>query len=198
MDLQWWNCKYRSNRKHSTVWLQVLTNLTTAWTTQCVKALTHPQWVLLVSFWAGASGFSGLFWVWEVVCGHVTEGRRSPDDTRCVCGALPGDSCTPEFRLSARPGSLTVHLSGNHSLAVEHADHAKHRVYYGKEGEPLEVRNPVHVCCRWSETRSQLQLFSVIYTIFIWSSSVYCFYLFLVFIINLSAWVTLWRKGLYK
>ncbi|XP_076602894.1 interferon gamma receptor 2 isoform X2 [Chaetodon auriga] len=49
-----------------------------------------------------------------------------------------GDSCTPEFRLTAQPGSLTVHLSRNHSLAEEHADHAKHRVYYGREGEPLE------------------------------------------------------------
>ncbi|NP_001347695.1 interferon gamma receptor 2 precursor [Takifugu rubripes] len=49
-----------------------------------------------------------------------------------------GDPCTPEVRLSARPGSLTVHLPGNHSLALEHAAHAKHRVFYGKEGELLK------------------------------------------------------------
>uniref|UniRef100_A0A3Q3XAD0 Fibronectin type-III domain-containing protein n=1 Tax=Mola mola TaxID=94237 RepID=A0A3Q3XAD0_MOLML len=49
-----------------------------------------------------------------------------------------GDSCSPEVRLSARPGSLTVHLTGDHSLAVENAAHAKHRVCWGKEGEPLK------------------------------------------------------------
>ncbi|XP_068602122.1 uncharacterized protein [Brachionichthys hirsutus] len=48
-----------------------------------------------------------------------------------------GGGCTPEVSLTARPGYLTVHLSRNHSLAREHADHAKHRVYYGREGEPL-------------------------------------------------------------
>ncbi|XP_034041884.1 interferon gamma receptor 2 [Thalassophryne amazonica] len=49
-----------------------------------------------------------------------------------------GDSCSPEFSLTARPGALTVHLSRNHSLALEHADHAQHRVYYGKEGQQLK------------------------------------------------------------
>ncbi|XP_070832256.1 interferon gamma receptor 2 [Chaetodon trifascialis] len=49
-----------------------------------------------------------------------------------------GDLCTPEFNLTARPGSLTVHLSKNHRLAEEHADNAKHRVFYGREGELLE------------------------------------------------------------
>ncbi|TDH07149.1 hypothetical protein EPR50_G00121780 [Perca flavescens] len=48
-----------------------------------------------------------------------------------------GDSCTPYFSLMPGPGSLTVHLSRNHSLARDYADHAKHRVYYGKEGESL-------------------------------------------------------------
>ncbi len=28
-------------------------------------------------------------------------------------------------------------------MALEYGDHAKHRVYYGKEGEPLQVRNLV-------------------------------------------------------
>ncbi|XP_040004408.1 interferon gamma receptor 2 [Xiphias gladius] len=46
-----------------------------------------------------------------------------------------GSLCTPEVSLTARPGSLTVYLSRNHGLAVEHEDHVKHRVYYGKEGE---------------------------------------------------------------
>lgn len=58
-----------------------------------------------------------------------------------ICSALPGDSCTPDFSLTAGPGSLTVHLSRNHGLPLEQADHARHRVYYGKEGEPLEVRD---------------------------------------------------------
>ncbi|XP_068185276.1 uncharacterized protein [Antennarius striatus] len=50
-----------------------------------------------------------------------------------------GDRCTPDVSLTARPGYLTVHLSSNHSLAQEYADHAKHRVYYGREGEPLRM-----------------------------------------------------------
>uniref|UniRef100_A0A8D3B2Z1 Fibronectin type-III domain-containing protein n=1 Tax=Scophthalmus maximus TaxID=52904 RepID=A0A8D3B2Z1_SCOMX len=50
-----------------------------------------------------------------------------------------GDSCTPEVRLTARPGSLTVYLSENHSMFVEHGDNAQHRVYYGKEGESLQM-----------------------------------------------------------
>ncbi|XP_044071627.1 interferon gamma receptor 2 [Siniperca chuatsi] len=49
-----------------------------------------------------------------------------------------GGSCTPEVSLTARPGSLTVYLSRNHSLALEHGGHAMYRVYYGKKGEPLQ------------------------------------------------------------
>lgn len=49
-----------------------------------------------------------------------------------------GDTCTPDISLTALPGSLTVHLSRNHSLADEYADNARHRIYFGKEGEPLE------------------------------------------------------------
>lgn len=48
-----------------------------------------------------------------------------------------GDSCSPEVSLTPWPGSLTVHLSRNHSMALEHGGHVKHRVYYGKEGESL-------------------------------------------------------------
>ncbi|XP_078119152.1 interferon gamma receptor 2 isoform X2 [Sander vitreus] len=48
-----------------------------------------------------------------------------------------GDSCTPDFSLMPGPVSLTVYLSRNHSLAQEYGGHAKYRVYYGKEGEPL-------------------------------------------------------------
>lgn len=48
-----------------------------------------------------------------------------------------GSVCTPEIRLSAQPGSLTVHLMKNHSLAAYHGDHAKHRVFYAREGEPF-------------------------------------------------------------
>ncbi|KAI3356621.1 hypothetical protein L3Q82_017833, partial [Scortum barcoo] len=57
-----------------------------------------------------------------------------------ACGRH-GDSCTPEVSLTARSGTLTVRLSRNHSMALEYGDHAKHRVYYGKEGEPLQVRD---------------------------------------------------------
>ncbi|XP_060944234.1 uncharacterized protein LOC133021412 isoform X2 [Limanda limanda] len=49
-----------------------------------------------------------------------------------------GDSCSPEVRLVARPGSLTVNLSGNHSMVWDYADHVIHKVYYGKEGESLQ------------------------------------------------------------
>lgn len=35
---------------------------------------------------------------------------------------------------------MTIHLSRNHSLAAEYADHAKHMIYFGREGQPLEVR----------------------------------------------------------
>lgn len=39
-------------------------------------------------------------------------------------------------------------LRSNHSLAKEHGGHAVHRVYYGKEGEPLEVGKLVmHMLC---------------------------------------------------
>ncbi|XP_037543092.1 interferon gamma receptor 2 [Nematolebias whitei] len=49
-----------------------------------------------------------------------------------------GDPCSPQVHLTARPGSLTVHLSKNHSLFLEHADHARHWIYFGAEGEELE------------------------------------------------------------
>lgn len=49
-----------------------------------------------------------------------------------------GASCTPDISLTALPGSLTVHLSRSHSLAEEYADNARHAIYFGKEGEPLE------------------------------------------------------------
>lgn len=62
-------------------------------------------------------------------------------DLQCACCALSDDSCTPVVDLTAQPGSLMVHLSSDNDLAKEHADHAKHRVYLGKEGEKLKVRN---------------------------------------------------------
>ncbi|XP_028292710.1 uncharacterized protein LOC114455582 isoform X2 [Gouania willdenowi] len=49
-----------------------------------------------------------------------------------------GEPCTPQFSLTARPGSLTVHLSGDHSLAQEYGAHVKHRIYLGKKGESLK------------------------------------------------------------
>ncbi|CAI5656976.1 unnamed protein product [Oreochromis niloticus] len=51
-----------------------------------------------------------------------------------------GDVCTPPFSILPQPGSLTVHLSENHELAKEHAENAKHRIYFGREGEsPLQA-----------------------------------------------------------
>ena len=64
-------------------------------------------------------------------------------NTQHVYCALPGHLCTPDFNLTARPGSLTVHLSRNTPFLREHANHAKYRVYYGKKGEALQVRNLV-------------------------------------------------------
>ncbi|XP_023273417.1 interferon alpha/beta receptor 1-like isoform X1 [Seriola lalandi dorsalis] len=51
-----------------------------------------------------------------------------------------GDSCTPEVSLTARPGSLTVYLSQDHSLFQDYGGHIQHRVYYGMEGESLQEK----------------------------------------------------------
>uniref|UniRef100_A0A3Q4I2X6 Fibronectin type-III domain-containing protein n=1 Tax=Neolamprologus brichardi TaxID=32507 RepID=A0A3Q4I2X6_NEOBR len=52
-----------------------------------------------------------------------------------------GDVCTPPLSILTRPGSLTVFLNNDHELAKEHASNAKHRIYFGREGEsPLQVR----------------------------------------------------------
>lgn len=63
---------------------------------------------------------------------------------------FPGDSCSPEMSLAARPGSLTVYINVSHSLVEEHGGHVKHRVYYGKEGESLEVRILVSLARLWN------------------------------------------------
>lgn len=49
-----------------------------------------------------------------------------------------GSRCTPGMRLSSRPGSLTIHLSGDHDLAQEFAANVNHQIYLGKEGEELQ------------------------------------------------------------
>lgn len=48
------------------------------------------------------------------------------------------DSCTPEVNLTAHTGSLTVILNKRHSLYRDYADGVNQRIYFGKEGEPLE------------------------------------------------------------
>ncbi|XP_042350049.1 interferon gamma receptor 2 [Plectropomus leopardus] len=68
---------------------------------------------------------------------RAEKGRRLTSTPVKAC-SRHGDSCTPDFSLTTGPGSLTVHLSTNNSLTLEHGDHAKHRVYHGKEGEPLQ------------------------------------------------------------
>ncbi|KAM7380944.1 hypothetical protein PAMP_004209 [Pampus punctatissimus] len=62
-------------------------------------------------------------------------GLRSAPISAC---STHNDSCSPEVRLTVRPGYITVHLSRNHDLAREYADHGKHRVYIRKEGEDSE------------------------------------------------------------
>ncbi|KAM9346956.1 interferon gamma receptor 2 isoform 2-T2 [Symphorus nematophorus] len=69
---------------------------------------------------------------------RVQSERQGLNSSQVEACSQHGDSCTPTLQLTAFPGSLTVHLSRNHDLAQEYADHAKHRVYYGKEGTPLE------------------------------------------------------------
>ncbi|KAM3607202.1 uncharacterized protein V6R79_003420 [Siganus canaliculatus] len=65
------------------------------------------------------------------------ERRGLESDPVQVC-SRHGASCTPEFRLTVRPGSLTVHLNKKHNLTDDYADHAKYRVYYAKEGDSLQ------------------------------------------------------------
>ncbi|XP_034550137.1 interferon gamma receptor 2 isoform X2 [Notolabrus celidotus] len=60
-------------------------------------------------------------------------GLASAPAEACVSHGF--NRCTPQVSLSARPGSLTVNLSRNHSLAEDHVDNLQHRVYYNKEGE---------------------------------------------------------------
>ncbi|XP_056266832.1 interferon gamma receptor 2 isoform X2 [Pseudoliparis swirei] len=76
---------------------------------------------------------------------RVQAERRGLTSTPVKACSRHGDSCTPDFSLTAVPGSLTVHLSRNHSLALEHGEHLKHRVYYGKEGEPRQEYEHLHV-----------------------------------------------------
>lgn len=63
------------------------------------------------------------------------DGRTSRQVAACSRHA---DSCSPGVNLTTRPGFLTVHLSRDNSLSLENGDHVKQRVYFGREGEPLE------------------------------------------------------------
>ncbi|XP_072253912.1 interferon gamma receptor 2 [Leuresthes tenuis] len=63
-------------------------------------------------------------------------GMGSPPVRAC---SSHGDSCSPVFSLTPGPGSLTVHLSRNNSLSRMYGDFAKHRIYFGKEGESLQI-----------------------------------------------------------
>lgn len=69
---------------------------------------------------------------------RVQAERRGLTSTPVKACSRHGDSCTPDFSLTAGLDSLTVLLSSNHSLAREHGHQAKHRVYYGKKGEPRQ------------------------------------------------------------
>ncbi|KAM7407935.1 hypothetical protein PAMA_003606 [Pampus argenteus] len=69
---------------------------------------------------------------------RVRAERRGLTSAAASTCSTHNDSCTPDVRLTVRPGYLTVHLSRNHDLAREYADHGKHRVYITKEGEDSE------------------------------------------------------------
>ncbi|XP_035859718.1 interferon gamma receptor 2 isoform X1 [Sander lucioperca] len=81
-------------------------------------------------------------------------GLPSPPVEAC---SRHGDTCTPDLSLMPGPGSLTVYLTMNHSLAQEYGRHAKYRVYYGKEGEPLLANSTKYEDAEASVTISELQ-----------------------------------------
>ncbi|XP_068428577.1 interferon gamma receptor 2 isoform X2 [Clinocottus analis] len=74
---------------------------------------------------------------------RVQAERRGLTSTPVKACSRNGDSCTPDFNLTAVPGFLIVNLRRDHILAREHAAYIKHRVYYGKEGEPRQYEDSV-------------------------------------------------------
>ncbi|XP_061580311.1 interferon gamma receptor 2 [Cololabis saira] len=64
------------------------------------------------------------------------QGRRSVPVQAC---STRGGLCSPEFSMTAAPGSITVHLNRNSCLFMDYADHSQHRIYFGKEGEKLQL-----------------------------------------------------------
>lgn len=54
-----------------------------------------------------------------------------------VC-SREGNLCSPNFTLTAAPGSLSVNLKRNHVHVEEHGGHLKHRVYLWKNGDKDE------------------------------------------------------------
>lgn len=75
---------------------------------------------------------------YDCVMLRVRAERHGKNSTSVQACSKHGHLCTPDFNLTARPGSLTVHLSRNTPFLREHANHAKYRVYYGKKGEALQ------------------------------------------------------------
>ncbi|XP_061142740.1 interferon gamma receptor 2 isoform X8 [Syngnathus typhle] len=71
-----------------------------------------------------------------VMLGVQAERRGLTSDLVRAC-SRQGTLCSPEVRLSARPGFFTIYLSRKNGIALE-GDHIKHRIYFGKEGEHLE------------------------------------------------------------
>lgn len=68
--------------------------------------------------------------------------------------------------LAARPGSLTIYVNVSHSLLEEHGSHVKHRVYYGKEGESLQVRILVSLAGLWNVLLcEEKEMFSGLYCV---------------------------------
>ncbi|XP_047456123.1 interferon gamma receptor 2 [Mugil cephalus] len=77
---------------------------------------------------------------------RVQADRRGSFSKPVNACSMNSDSCTPWFNLTTRPNSLTVHLSKDHRLAEKHAARAKHRVYFGKEGDTPEGHMTTSSC----------------------------------------------------
>ncbi|XP_061924510.1 interferon gamma receptor 2 [Entelurus aequoreus] len=76
-----------------------------------------------------------------VMMGVLAERHGLTSELARAC-SKQGFSCSPEVVLSARPDFLTVHLSRNSGFAQE-GYHVKHRIYFGKKGEPFETYDAV-------------------------------------------------------
>ncbi|KAJ3591601.1 hypothetical protein NHX12_006734 [Muraenolepis orangiensis] len=71
---------------------------------------------------------------------HVLAHEQSLTSDPVEACSQQGDSCSPEVQLSSQPGTLTVHLSGDHQMVLDHGSQVQHLVYFAMEGEPLQAK----------------------------------------------------------